>query len=135
MIATVGFWKAEKTKYIPFFTVFAAMLNVVLNYAWVPQFRGIGAALATAVAFFIWNVSVLIVSEKLWYVGFPLKIMSVQILVGICGVIWIDYAYKESYSLVYVALISHAIVIVLVLTSVELSLKKIKVLFGKAYKA
>jgi O-antigen/teichoic acid export membrane protein len=82
LIGAAGIWKAEKTKWAPLLMAVAAGLNIVLDVWLVPAYGGLGAALATAISFCIWNLLALIVSEKLWRVGYDYGIMALQIGLG-----------------------------------------------------
>jgi O-antigen/teichoic acid export membrane protein len=83
LIASAGIWKAEKTSVSMILMIGAAIINLGLNYALVPNYGGIGAAVATATTFFLWTISSMYISEKYWRVGFPFIIILSQIGVGI----------------------------------------------------
>jgi O-antigen/teichoic acid export membrane protein len=101
LVAAAGLWKAEKTAWAPVLMLVAAGLNLGLNYLWVPTYGGIGAAAATSVSFFVWIALALIVSERLWKVGYPYALLFGQVGLGVAasvGILWIyrdgvDYAY------------------------------------------
>jgi O-antigen/teichoic acid export membrane protein len=82
IIVVIGIWKKEKTIWIPVCMSIAAILNILLNYLLVPKYGGLGAALGTALSFFIWIILVLTISENLWRVGYPIKIFITQVIVG-----------------------------------------------------
>ena len=84
-----GIWKKKKTLWSSFAMIAAAVLNIVLDWCLVPRFGGMGAAVATAISFFFWNVITLILSERLWMVRYPLKTLGFQMTVGVilCWVI------------------------------------------------
>jgi O-antigen/teichoic acid export membrane protein len=121
LIAAAGIWKAEKTKYSAIFFFIAAIVNLVMNYILVPELGGVGAALSTAFAFLVWIVISLIVSEKLWYIGFPVKTLFLQIVAGVCAAYWIILAYQKQYSIFHIAITTHIVVLALLLSSVKLS--------------
>jgi O-antigen/teichoic acid export membrane protein len=91
-VASAGIWKAERTSYSMILMVGAAVLNIVLNWLWVPSFGGMGAAIATAISFLVWIVASLVVSERLWPVGFPLPVLAAQVTLGVIAVAWITVA-------------------------------------------
>jgi O-antigen/teichoic acid export membrane protein len=117
MIAVAGLWKSEKTKYVPLCTGVAAVLNIPLNYLLVPTYGVIGAALATSAVYLIWVVIVLVISEKLWYVGYPFFLFFLQTLIGVVGVGWILYAHEQQYPVLLIAITSHIICFILLLSS------------------
>jgi O-antigen/teichoic acid export membrane protein len=89
LVASAGIWKAERTSYSMVLMVGAAVLNMLLNWLWVPSLAGMGAAIATAVSFLVWIVASLLVSERLWPVGFPLPLLAAQIVLGAATVAWV----------------------------------------------
>jgi O-antigen/teichoic acid export membrane protein len=98
LFSAVGIWQAEKTAYIPILMGSAALLNIGLNALLVPRFAGLGAAIGTSLSFFAWSVLTLMVSEKLWRVGYDYGIMLTQIGVGLvsCCLILILYEQEAS---------------------------------------
>lgn len=82
IICNSGIIKMEKTKLMPIFMFAAALLNITLNSLWVPKYGGVGAALATSLSFLVWNILTLIVSEKLWYVGYNKLLLLGQVTAG-----------------------------------------------------
>jgi len=93
LIVAAGIWKVEKTAWAPLLMGAAAILNICMDAFLVPQYGGLGAAMATSISFFVWNVLTLIVSEKLWRVGYNYGIMFIQVAIGVitCGLILILY--------------------------------------------
>jgi len=89
LVITAGIWKSKRTSWIAVTMAIAVLINIVLDFFLVPQFGGIGAAVATSISFFIWNLITLIVSEKLWPVNYPVGIFGLQIGVGIIACWWI----------------------------------------------
>lgn len=83
LIAGAGIWKKEKVSWLPVLMGIAALLNIVLDALFVPKYGSIGAAIATSFSFFIWNVLTLIVSERLWPVGYSFRIFGLQISIGV----------------------------------------------------
>jgi O-antigen/teichoic acid export membrane protein len=133
LIAAAGIWKAEKTKYSAIFFFISAILNVVMNYLLVPALGGIGAALSTVIVFFIWITISLIVSEKLWYIGFPLKTLLLQIIVGVGAVSWIIFSYQNQVSILQIAVVTH--IVLLFLLSSVLNIRNINVFIRKLSKS
>lgn len=94
LIGSCGMWKAEKTAWAPLLMGVAAVMNIGLNAWWVPLYGGMGAAAATAISFFIWNMLSLYVSERLWKVGYAYFIMLGQVIVGALACAMILYIYQ-----------------------------------------
>jgi len=120
LIASAGIWKSEKTYLTSILMGIAAIVNIGLNWYLVPIYGGLGAAFATSISFFIWNLLGIIVSERLWFVGYNYWSMAFQIFVGILTCFFIYYFDFNNYSPVYKILLS----IVTVLLLIYLSLSK-----------
>ena len=89
LVASAGIWKSEKTYLSAVLMVSSAMLNIVLNYVFVPKFGTIGAALATAITYFLWVAVAMVLSEMLWKIGFPLRIMCLHLTVALLTGYWL----------------------------------------------
>lgn len=96
LIASAGIWKAEKTYLSMYLMGCAALVNLLLNYLLVPRFGGIGAAVATAVTYLLWVAATMVLSERLWQVGFSIKVLCLQVVVGIVFVVTFLMQYKAS---------------------------------------
>ena len=118
LIGAAGIWRAEKTAWMPFLMGTAAILNIGLNALLVPGYGGAGAAMATSFSFFILNVLTLIVSEKLWRVGYNYGIMIAQVGIGIIAcylILRLNTHYMNSF---YIWSITFVVVVILVRLSV-----------------
>ncbi len=88
-IASAGIWKAEKTYLNLYMMLATAVLGLLLNWALVPSFGGLGAALATVITFLVWTVASMVVSERLWLISFPVKVFAFQLLLGGSLIAWL----------------------------------------------
>jgi O-antigen/teichoic acid export membrane protein len=88
LIASAGIWKAEKTYLNLYLMGGAAIIGLLLNWLFVPTLGGMGAALATVITYFGWVVASMVVSERLWKVGFLTKLFALQLLLGGALVYW-----------------------------------------------
>lgn len=120
LIVTVGIWKKEKTIWISILMGTVALLNIVLDFFLVPEYGGIGAALATSISFLVWNILTLIVSEKLWPVGYNFRNFAIQIGIGMTASFLILYVYEKGIFLWSIALISFLSIIILFAYSLSL---------------
>ena len=120
LIVTVGIWKKEKTIWISMLMLAVALLNIILDALLVPVYGGIGAALATSTSFLVWNIFTLIISERLWPVGYRFRIFCLQIVMGMTACFLILYVYEKGVLLWRVALISFVSIILLCALSVSL---------------
>lgn len=89
LVASAGLWKAEKTFLTAYLMGGAAVLNIALNILLVPPFGGMGAAVATALTFFVWVCASLYVSERLWPVRYPFTVLGAQVAFGVIIVAWL----------------------------------------------
>lgn len=132
LVGSAGIWKAEKTHITAILMAITGVLNLLLNYLWVPSFGGMGAALATAVSYFVWIVLSLIISERYWKVQFPLGVMIGQVAVGVFGGVWLTW---HAVDLMQSAILTHVVVLLLVASALQLSawrriFRRGRVLFG-----
>jgi O-antigen/teichoic acid export membrane protein len=116
LVASAGLWKAERTRDAMLLTAAAALLNLGLNWLLVPALGGIGAALATALSYLAWIVASLLLSERLWPVGFALPLFAAQIALGAAAVAWLTVFGTTSWSVVIAV---HAVVIVLLASAFD----------------
>ena len=96
LISSGGLWKQEKTKWVSVGMVLAIFINIVLAVLLVPAYQLIGAAAATAVAFLVWNIFTVIISEMLWPVHYPFGVFGLQIGAGVLAVTSILLLYAQS---------------------------------------
>ncbi len=116
MVASPGIWKTEKTHYSMKLMMGAAIVNLALNAWLVPQYGGMGAGIATGLAYFLLIASSVIVSEKLWRVEFPFVLLMLQIAVGVLTVMWLI---NTEVTMLVKAIVVHAVVSLLVVSSVS----------------
>ncbi len=113
LISSGGLWKQEKTKWVSVGMVLAIFINIVLAVLLVPAYQLIGAAAATAVAFLVWNIFTVIISERLWPVHYPFGVFGLQIGAGVLAVTSILLLYAQSqeiWKVVLVALLSSGLI-------------------------
>ena len=97
LIASAGIWKVEKTSYSMYLMAAAATLNLALNWLLTPSYGGMGAALATVTSYLVWIAATLVLSEKLWPVGFPIFLLTAQVALGAVCVAWVTLAGADSW--------------------------------------
>ncbi|MCD6165492.1 polysaccharide biosynthesis C-terminal domain-containing protein, partial [bacterium] len=69
-VVRVGLLIKEKSKYLPLANGLAATINLVLNFILIPRHGMMGAALATAISFFVRTVATLYIAQKLYHIDF-----------------------------------------------------------------
>lgn len=103
LICVAGIWKKEKTSWAPILMGTAALLNFALNTLLVPKYGGMGAAIATSISFLVWNILTILISERLWAIGYAFRILALEIVIGGVGCFAILKLYEEGSSLWEVA--------------------------------
>jgi len=69
----VGILLKRKTHYLPTITAIAAFTNVFLNFILIPKYNMMGAALATAISFFVYILATYFVAQKIYFIPFETK--------------------------------------------------------------
>ena len=91
LICSVGIWKSEKTYYSLIIATLAAVLGIFLNYILVPKYSLNGAAIATAITYFLWIVVTFKVSDKLLDLNIDKAIFFILVIVGFFSVCLISF--------------------------------------------
>lgn len=94
LIASAGIWKVEKTYLNLYLMIGAALVGLFLNWFFVPEFGGVGAAFATVLTYLIWNAASMFVSERYWRVNFSWFVLGFQILIGASFTTWFIFKGK-----------------------------------------
>ena len=132
LIVTVGIWKKEKTIWASILMGTVSVRNIVLDALLVPKYGSVGAAMATSLSFLVWNILTLIVSERLWPVGYRIRTFGLQIGIGMTACFLILYMYEKGILLWRIALISFVSIIILCALSVSMEhLSKLIILIKK----
>jgi O-antigen/teichoic acid export membrane protein len=118
LIAAGGIWKSEKTQLATFPMVGAGILNIVLNYLFVPNWGGMGAALSTVVSYFVWICVTIIISERLWKVSFPLVSLLSLAALSFTFVIWVTN-FDGHHSILKMSLVGLVVVVILLFLTVD----------------
>lgn len=118
LIGAAGIWKAEKTVWVPFLMGSAAAINIGLNALLVPDYGVMGAALATSLSFGVWNILTLIISERLWKVGYDTGLFGLQIAIGAISCFIILYLYSHGKNLIATSPVAVISVIMLAMLSI-----------------
>jgi O-antigen/teichoic acid export membrane protein len=80
----VGVYLEKKTKYLPYATGAGALVNVVVNFALIPKFGIMGAALATLFSYVVMAIGIYFPSQRLYPVEYEWgRIARVAIAAGV----------------------------------------------------
>ncbi len=82
LTAQLGMLLTKNTKYIAWITIFAAVLNIILNYIFIPVFGIIAAAVNTLISFLIFHVVTQIVSNIYFKIPFENLKLVLMIILG-----------------------------------------------------
>jgi len=99
--------------------IIAVLLNIVLDIYLVPKYGGVGAAIATSISFFVWNIVTLILSERFWPIHYPIGIFCLQISVGVAGCWRILFVYQNNLPVWHAGIAMLIVSIVLIFASVK----------------
>jgi len=86
MISSLGMYLTAKTAYIAIITIASAVLNIILNFVFIPKYGIMGAAVNTLIAFIFLYLFSDIVSNRYYRIGFEnrkllrLFILSIVVL-------------------------------------------------------
>jgi O-antigen/teichoic acid export membrane protein len=81
----------KKTKFLPFLTAVSALLNIILNFMFIPKYGIYGAAYATVLSFAFQSAFVYFVSKKLFYPEYEFFPIIVAILSFTFVLIFINF--------------------------------------------
>jgi len=101
VVGTVGINLKNKTGWLPLTVGSAAVINLILNYLWIPKYGMMGAALATLVAYFV---------QFLFSVGISLKFYP------------ISYEYTRLIKIIVVSLVIYSISHIVIFDSIAPSI-------------
>ncbi len=107
-IATAGMWKQGRTSLMLVSTGIAAFAGIGLNFALGTSFGIIGSGLASACATTLWAFLSVIISERLWPVGFSALVLSCLLAVaasGLGAIEWLIMHNRPWWQAVVVALL------------------------------
>jgi O-antigen/teichoic acid export membrane protein len=79
----VGVYLEKKTKYLPFITGLAALINVAGNFALIPVFGMFGAAWTTVVSYLSMAIALYLVSQRLYPVSYEFgRLLKLALVLG-----------------------------------------------------
>jgi O-antigen/teichoic acid export membrane protein len=90
LTASLGMLLTKNTRHIAWITIGAAALNIILNFIFIPTFGVIAAAFNTLIAFIIFYLVTLTLSDKYYKIPFENSKLILMIVVGtiLSGVIY-----------------------------------------------
>ncbi len=68
-----GIYIEKKTKYLPYITGIAAIINVLFNFVLIPRINILGCAIATLLSYITMVIGIYIVSQKYYYIKYEIK--------------------------------------------------------------
>jgi len=137
-VTSLGMYLTGKTRFIAYYTIFAMLLNIGLNFLLVPKYGMMGAAIATLIAFIALYIITQIVSNRFYKIPFENRKILDLLLLSIV-LYFIPYLFYD------MRLITNIIVKILILISFpfllymfnfyeEIEIETIKKIFFKIVK-
>ncbi len=81
IIMLAGVFIKEKTKYLPLVTFIAALINVGLNFYFIPAFGVIGAAYTTVLSYLVMALAMYMVSSRIYRVPYEYRRLAYAVAV------------------------------------------------------
>ena len=72
-----GIYIEKKTKYLPYITGIAAVLNVAINFLLIPVMGMKGSAIATLLSYITMMIGIYVISQKYYYIKYEIKNISI----------------------------------------------------------
>jgi O-antigen/teichoic acid export membrane protein len=92
-----GIYIEKKTKYLPYITGIAAIINIVFNFLLIPKINMMGCAIATLLSYIAMVIGIYLVSQKYYFIKYEIKkIVFVFVLLFIFYMLFLmlgDYAF------------------------------------------
>lgn len=83
IIMTAGIFIKEKTRYLPFGAFIAAVLNLGLNFYFIPAFGIIGAAYTTIISYAAMVIVMYVISDRVYNVTYDFKRLGIACLLTV----------------------------------------------------
>lgn len=84
-VTVVGILVKDKTLYIMIACWIMALVNVLLNYLLIPRWGIAGAGAATGMAYIVFTVSYLVISQRLWRVSYDWGALGLMLLTALAA--------------------------------------------------
>ena len=89
---TAGIYIEEKTKYFPIITISGALVNIVINFTFIPKYGIMAAAWATLASYLVMAVGLFLVSQKFYRIDYEyVKILKIFLIIAITASIYYFY--------------------------------------------
>lgn len=124
LIISVGIFFSKKTKIISYAFGFAAVINVVLNVAFIPFFSIWGSVAAYLLSYMIAITYIYFKSQKLYYVPVSFLKLSYLFITALLGVIAIVYIQTSDISDVTISFVWIIYIILVLLSRVDKDLRQ-----------
>ena len=98
-----GIYIEKKTKYLPYITGAAALINVIANFSLIPSFGMTGAAVATLLSYIAMFAGIYIASQKFYKIDYEYS--KIVILIILMVISYAAYLIIRPYDLLYVKIL------------------------------
>lgn len=123
----------DNTKYLPLITIFGAICNIVLNYFMIRSYGIMGAALSSLFTKIIFATITYIISQKLYYIPYNIKLITLTILFSFLITLTLFYVQPKFslYNVLYSLLIKSAVILLIMISLILFNLDLLKDLLRK----
>jgi O-antigen/teichoic acid export membrane protein len=102
-VVELGLYLKNKTNYIAYNTIGAAILNIALNFLFIPKYKMIGAAVATIISFLALYLASYFATNKFYKISYE-NLKLVKMLVLTIGLFFLSNLIANSNILVRIGL-------------------------------
>lgn len=85
-----GIYIEKKTKYLPYITGIAAVINIAFNFLLIPKINMMGCAIATLLSYIAMVIGIYLVSQKYYFIKYEVKkVITIFILLLVFYVVYL----------------------------------------------
>lgn len=96
-ITVLGMTIVRKTKFMAFYALLTAIINIILNFLLIPKYGMVGAAWATAASYFFLTLAYLFTSQKFIYIKLPWQKIFKLVLLSVIAIIFAPYLWQANF--------------------------------------
>lgn len=86
-----GIYIEKKTKYLPYITGVAAIINILFNFLLIPKINMMGCAIATLLSYLVMVIGIYVVAQKYYFIKYEIKkIVLIFLLLSVFYAIFIS---------------------------------------------
>lgn len=100
--SSIGITFAKKTKYMTYVSFMTVLLNIFLNYIFIPKYYAIGAAIAMCISYLAMTILYFYITYRIHYIPFSMKINFYCLFTMVCSMLlgnFIEQTHVDMYIL------------------------------------